>query len=275
MKQTLKRLQIDYLDLYLIHSPIAYSSSIIDQETQLPVLFPTIPNNVNSKDKNMGKSSNGLFYAINEMNKENKFDLSDTWYQMCQCVKLGLTKHVGVSNFNEKQLKLIMDTSDRFIKDLSQNSGDKKLNSNMNDDVGSSAQLYRCCVNQCECHPYLTQTGLIEFCMKNNIIFQAYSPFGSPDRPRANIKLCPIMDEKVLNMARKYNKSVQQILLKFQIQRKMALVVKATKLEHLKQNLDIFDFEITNQDMNTLLGLHRSWRCVKLTRDKNHPEYPF
>jgi len=119
---SLKRLNLDYLDLYLIHFPASFVKST--------ELFP--------KDGE-GK----LLYA--------DYDLLDVYRAMEELVDAGLTKSIGVSNFNIKQINYI--TENARIQPV---------------------------INQIECHPYLLNTKLREHCRSKNIVITAYAPLGSP-----------------------------------------------------------------------------------------------
>ena len=75
---------------------------------------------------------------------------------------------------------------------------------------------------QVECHPYLNQARLLAFCQERGITLTAFSPLGSPDRPWAKPSDPRLLDdEKLVGLAAKYNKSPAQILLKWQVCRKV------------------------------------------------------
>ncbi|KAL5234661.1 hypothetical protein ACI65C_002071 [Semiaphis heraclei] len=158
LKNSLKLLGLDYLDLYLIHWPIATS------------------------DYPIAKDSEGRLIGADD-------SYLDTWKAMEKCVRLGLTKSIGISNFNIKQVKEILKIA-----------------------------LIKPAVNQVENHPYLTQNKLKEVCESNGILLTAYGPLGSPYRD-ANSKV--LLDEPfVKQIADKYKKTNAQILIRFQVLKK-------------------------------------------------------
>lgn len=125
LETTLSNLGLEYLDLYLIHFPTGFQEG-----------GPLFPKNAK------GETAFSLV------------DYLDTWKEMENSVDAGLTKSIGVSNFNAKQIDRVV-TNCR-IKPVT---------------------------NQVECHPYLTQVKLGEHCGDKGIILTAYSPLGSPARP--------------------------------------------------------------------------------------------
>lgn len=125
---------------------------------------------------------------------ENKFitddtDYVDTWHAMENLVQKGLVKNIGVSNFNSQQIDRVL--SNCTIKPVT---------------------------NQVECHPYLNQKKLSEFCNSKEIVITAYSPFGAPDRPNANLNDPLVLEEpKLKELATKYKKTAAQIILQYQV----------------------------------------------------------
>lgn len=149
-------------------------------------------------------------------------------------VKNGRTKTIGVSNFNIKQIKQILEIAQ--IKPANQ---------------------------QIEMHLYLQQKEMIEFCKENDITVAAYAPLGSPaynqflksynleERPLPRIFENPL----VKTLAEKYGKTPGQIALRFIIQQGVAAIPKSTSVERLQENFNVFDFALNASDMEILKGL--------------------
>ena len=132
-------------------------------------------------------------------------------------------------------------------------------------------------VNQVECHPYLPQNELLEFQKKHNIILTSYSPLGTPGRQLdEDVKKVVLMDDPIVNeIAKKYNRTVAQILIKFHIDRGQSTVPKSSSFKRLKENIDIFDFNLTNEDIKRLESLNIKHRYIDLKEHRNDPYYPF
>jgi len=184
--------------------------------------------------------------------------IEDTWKALEVLVQKGLTRAIGLSNFNSKQI-------DRIIK---------------------SGTIRPACL-QIESHPYLTQDKLIKFCHSRDIQVVAYSPLGSPDRPWAKPGQPTLLeDPKIAAIAKKYKKTPAQILLRFQVQRGVAVIPKSVKADRLKENLEVTNFKLSEEDMEVIHSFNRNYRfCIaKFTNkfgqevdelDPAHPEFPF
>ncbi|XP_048461929.1 aldo-keto reductase family 1 member B1 isoform X1 [Rhincodon typus] len=176
-------------------------------------------------------------------------DYVDTWRAMEGLVDEGLVKSIGVSNFNISQLKRLL----------------------------SIARITPA-VNQVELHPYLTQPELVEFCASKDIALTAFSPLGSPGRALLNDSADPkdlLKDPVVKTIAEKHKKSPAQVLLRFHVQRNIATIPKSVTPARIQENAEIFDFELMDEDLQSLLALNRNWRVCQLTLLQDHQFYPF
>ena len=172
-KRTIKNLNCEYLDLYLIHWPA--SKAVHDDWI--------------------------------EINKE-------TWQALEYLYEQGLVKAIGVCNFKINQLEELIKTAK--IKPM---------------------------VNQIEFHIGVYNKDILDYCNRNNIVVEAWSPLGSG-------KLFKVEELKL--MASKYNVSVAQLCIRWCLQNNTLPLPKSKNIERIKNNLDVFNFEITNEDMEYL-----------------------
>lgn len=135
----------------------------------------------------MGKD---LFGFVDEKGNslEDNVDFIETWKGMEQCFKLGLTKSIGLSNFNSQQI-------DRIL----------------------SIAKIKPVINQIECHPNLNQKKLINFCKERDIAITAYSPLGSPKRlwAKPDDSQVAIDHPIIAKIGEKYKKSPAQVVLRY------------------------------------------------------------
>lgn len=210
LQKTLSDLQLDYLDLYLIHFPI--SLEYVPFEKKYP------PEWVNLENKMVLQ----------------KHDLSQTWKAMESLYQQKLVKSIGVSNFNSALLRHIINISSIPVEAI-----------------------------QIEVHPYLSQTKMLTLCQQYNISVSAYSPLGAKSYIELDMA-SPLQDlsthSLIKQLSKDYNKSPVQILLRWAIQRNTIPICKSSSENHLKENIDIFDFSISIKDMREIEKLNQNLR---------------
>ncbi|CAG9765116.1 unnamed protein product [Ceutorhynchus assimilis] len=174
-------------------------------------------------------------------------DYLDTWKAMEELVRKDLTKSIGFSNFNKAQITRILENC-----------------------------TIQPAVLQIECHPYLNQSRLIQFAKSKGLAITAYSPLGSPDRPWAQPGDPQLMeDPKLVDLAKKYNKTPAQILLRYQLDREVITIPKSVTKSRIQQNFDIFDFKLAPEDIAYLDGFDVNGRLCPLAAGYGHKYHPF
>ncbi|XP_031347733.1 aldo-keto reductase family 1 member B1-like [Photinus pyralis] len=217
LRTSLKNLGLDYVDLYLIHWPMAFK--------EVDPFEEGAPKEIEFAD----------------------YDYVPTWKAMEELKKKGLAKSIGLSNFNKHQIERVLEKAEITPATL-----------------------------QMESHPYLTINKVIEFCQSKGIHVVAYSPFGSPGRFANNPNFPRLLQDPRLNeLAKKYSKSPAQIVLRWQIQRGVVVIPKTVHKNRMKENLDIFDFEISKDDMSVITAFNSNFRFVHFQSGSTHPLYPF
>ncbi|XP_059488021.1 aldo-keto reductase family 1 member B1-like [Neocloeon triangulifer] len=177
----------------------------------------------------------------------SEVDYVDTWPEMEKLVESGLVKSIGISNFNSEQIERVLKVA-----------------------------KIKPAVLQVECHPYLNQKKLMAFCKERKIAITAYSPLGSPDRPWAKPEDPQLLDDKKLKeIAERLKRSPAQILIRYQIERGNIVIPKSVTKSRIAENFDVFDFELSKEDVEHLDTFDCNGRICPILPAKNHTHYPF
>ena len=206
LQQTLADLRLDYLDLYLMHWPIAHRPDVFYPQSGDDFLTP------------------------------EQAPLEDTWAALESCADAGLCRHLGVSNFNPKRLLRLIDNA-----------------------------RIRPEVDQVESQPLLAQKDLLEICREHGVIFTAYSPLGSPDRP-ARLQRGddpPLLKAPMIEaIARKHAITPAQVILAWAICRGTSVIPKSVTPARLAENFAAASVELNVEDMAALDTLEQGHRFL-------------
>lgn len=148
----------------------------------------------------------------------------DTWRALERIYKEGKARAIGVSNFNITKLQ----------------------------DILKIASV-KPAVNQMEFNPVCQDEDIKNFCDANNIHLEAWSPLGGGR---------VLGDERLQKIADKYNKSVAQVILRWDLQRGVITIPKSVHEERIVQNSDIYDFELSDDDVNEINGYDNDDRSL-------------
>ena len=160
---------------------------------------------------------------------DTEVTLEDTWRAMEALVEEGLVKHIGVSNFSLTQVE----------------------------DVLSWAKI-KPVVNQIELHPLLAQRKLLGVCSRKGVRCVGYSPLG-------HSKTDLLEHPEVLRVASEVNKSPAQVLLRWNVQRGVAVIPKAGSEPHVKENIDgLFEWRLSWDQKAALDALDNGTRFVNM-----------
>ncbi|KYQ55490.1 Alcohol dehydrogenase [NADP+] A [Trachymyrmex zeteki] len=199
-----------------------------------------------------------LFHPFNEKGEimiDADTDHLQIWTAMENQVLEGRTKAIGLSNFNIVQIKRILDNAKLPVSNL-----------------------------QIELHVYFQQNELVKFCQDNDISVTAYSPLGSrgfvQKIGKGDVVPDSLKNVTVLEIAQKYDKTPAQIALKHIIQKGIATIPKSINRLRIKQNIELFDWELEVEDVDKLnaLDMGESARVCDFSFFKGlskHPEFPF
>ncbi len=214
LERTLTDLRLDYLDLYLVHFPIA--QEFVPFEQRYPPEWLYDPD------------------AENPQVQLAKVPIHETWAAMEELVHAGLVRNIGVCNFGTALLQ----------------------------DLLNCAEIPPA-VLQVERHPYLLQEKLVRFCKQADIAVTGFSPLGAGSylelgmaKAEDSVLAEPLMQE----IASAHGKTPAQVALRWGIQQGTAVIPKSVRPERLRENLKVYDFELTDPQMASISALDRHHR---------------
>jgi len=146
----------------------------------------------------------------------------ETWKALEYLYKKGLAKNIGVSNFHIHHLKKLFETAEIIP-----------------------------AVNQIELHPYMHQDEILNYCNEKEIVIEAWSPIAKGRVANDNL---------LIKIGQKYNKTAVQVSLRWEIQKGIVTIPKSSKPERIAEFANIFDFELTKDEMTMVSKLNNNSR---------------
>ncbi|HUR58028.1 MAG TPA: aldo/keto reductase [Opitutaceae bacterium] len=213
-ERSLRDLQLDVLDLYLVHFPIALA--FVPFDVRYPPEWFHDPK------------------AAKPAMKTIDVPYAETWAAMEELQRAGLVKRIGVCNLSISLLRDLL--------------------------AGCSI---RPVVHQMEMHPYLAQPRQLRFCQQEKIAVTAFSPLGAPSylplgmaKPAENVLTDPV----ITRIASSHRRTPAQIALRWGVQRGCAVIPKTQTPARFAENIAIFDFALTADEMSAVDALDRNRR---------------
>ncbi|MBS6500115.1 MAG: aldo/keto reductase [Clostridium sp.] len=151
-----------------------------------------------------------------------KNEYIESYKVMEEIYRSGRAKAIGVSNFKTHHLQDLLDNTEIIP-----------------------------AVNQMEFNPQMQDYDILEMCREKGIVFEAWSPLGSG--------AC-LDDKEIIEIGKKYNKSAAQVIIRWLLQKGIVVFPKSVHEARIKENANVFDFELTNEDMKLIDGMNRNLR---------------
>lgn len=175
----------------------------------------------------------------------DNIDYVEVYAQLEKLVEKGFVRSIGVSNFNAEQIGRLLNNCE--IKPV---------------------------FNEIECNPGMTPSKVIEFCKEKKIAISAYCPLGRYDPEKKQPKF--FYDERVLEIAKKYGKTVFQIALRYEVDIGCIPIPKSATKSRIEENIQIFDFQLTSEEVSYMKSFSNpSNRVCPFEYAKNATHYPF
>jgi D-xylose reductase len=208
---------LDYIDLFLIHFPVA-----------LPFIEPDTL-----------RYPGWWMDAEQKTIETDKVPISETWKSLEEIVDAGIAKSIGISNAQAQTIYDIQSYAKHPISSL-----------------------------QIEHHPYLVQPDMIELAQENKIVVTAYSSFGPQSflelppafRKRTEGLPLPLELDEIKKIGSRVGKTPAQVLLRWATQRNIAVIPKSNNVDRLKQNLEVTDFDLSKEEIETISNLDKGLR---------------
>lgn len=198
----------------------------------------------------MGFKENAGDFPVDENGKVLFSDVhfTETYEALELLHSQGKAKSIGLSNFNIEQVKVIL----------------------------GMCKVRPVC-NQFEVNPLLQNKELVDYCLSENIAVVGFAPLGAADRSWAVTgDPMPLENPVILDMAKKYNKTPAQVILRWLYQRNIIVIPKSVTPARIVQNIQIFDFELSAEDMDAFkTKFPKEFRFYLFDVSQDHPDYPF
>jgi len=181
----------------------------------------------------------------------------ETYRALEELYQEGKVRSIGVSNFSIKQLQDVLDNC-----------------------------KVKPAINEMEINPYYQNDALVTFCHKNNVNVTAYAPFGVGMKitEKADVPLL-VENPTLIEIGKKFKKTPAQVCIRWLLQRNLAAIPKSSTPERIRENSQVFDFNLTDVDMKKIKSLNLDFKSDVYKayvntefgefNMKDHPFYPF